>query len=259
MLRSRRKRDHAEGAALFWMLAAQRRSHGCCGCSSPTDDPGDFLDNVSEREADAAEQRLASLHLALIEALDPRRADLRLLQPSSLEGRWRLSARARGGMPRRCARAAVLCVRAPACSCAWRPSRSPAPQPRPRSPQRRDAALRDWAETDFPRGGEQSPGLSSAAAASACSRPHALLALAAEPACRRASHRRHLCRLLPVGVALRSRCWTATPTARGRRQRRSQLHSPLRRRRCRRGAPVRDRRARRRARCAVCQTAIATR
>ena len=62
------KRDHAEGAALFCVLPA-RRHRGLLRLLVAYQTMWDFLDNVSERYADATSTR--QLHLALVQALDP--------------------------------------------------------------------------------------------------------------------------------------------------------------------------------------------
>jgi tetraprenyl-beta-curcumene synthase len=65
-----RKRTHAEGAALFSILP-RRRCLRLLRLLVAYEIVLDFLDNVNEREADAGNGR--QLHLALVEALDPRR------------------------------------------------------------------------------------------------------------------------------------------------------------------------------------------
>jgi tetraprenyl-beta-curcumene synthase len=63
-----RKRDHAEGAALFFLLA-RRRDRRLLRLLVAYQTIWDFLDNVSERDTGQANAR--QLHLALSEALDP--------------------------------------------------------------------------------------------------------------------------------------------------------------------------------------------
>ncbi len=62
------KRDHAEGAALFWVLP-KHRDLRLLRLLVAYQTIWDFLDNVSER--DTGERNAQQLHLALVEALNP--------------------------------------------------------------------------------------------------------------------------------------------------------------------------------------------
>jgi cytochrome P450 len=140
----------------------------------------DFLDNVSERGADAGEVNGRQLHLALSEALDPDApiSDYYRHHPWKDDGGY--------------LRALVETCRA---GCTALPSYS---RVRPHvlagvalcaiqsvnhdpDPERRDAALRAWAERELP--GEQTMKWFELTAAASAFMPHFLLALAAEPSC----------------------------------------------------------------------------
>jgi tetraprenyl-beta-curcumene synthase len=62
------KRDHAEGAALFWILP-NHRDPRLLRLLVAYQTIWDFLDNLSERDTGEANGR--QLHLALVEALEP--------------------------------------------------------------------------------------------------------------------------------------------------------------------------------------------
>ncbi|HEX8714041.1 MAG TPA: DUF2600 family protein [Solirubrobacteraceae bacterium] len=65
-----RKRGHADGAALFWILP-RRRDMNLLRLLVAYQTIWDFLDTVNERGAEAGTGNGCQLHLALIEALDP--------------------------------------------------------------------------------------------------------------------------------------------------------------------------------------------
>jgi cytochrome P450 len=171
------KRDHIEGAALFWVLS-KHRHRSLLRLLVAYQTIIDYLDSVSERHTSELNGR--QLHLALAEALDfdAPISDYYRHNPSKDDGGY--------------LRALVETCRA---CCAALPSYS-----RVRShvlagatlfggvqsvnhcdPRRRDVALRAWAEGQ-PASGEELTWFELAAAASA-RLPHALLALAAECSC----------------------------------------------------------------------------
>jgi cytochrome P450 len=171
------KRDHAEGAALFCVLP-NRRDRQLLRLLVAYQTIWDFLDNLSERVTGEANAR--QLHLALSEALDPEApiSDYYRHHPWKDDGGY--------------LRALVETCRA---GCVALPSYS---RVRPYvlagvtqcsvqsvnhdpDPERRDAALRAWAERESP-GDREISWFEFTAAASAFI-PHALLALAAEPSC----------------------------------------------------------------------------
>jgi cytochrome P450 len=172
-----RKRDHAEGAALFCVLP-RSRDRRLLRLLVAYQTTWDFLDNLSERDTGAANAR--QLHLALSEALDPGApiSDYYRHHPCKDDGGY--------------LRALVECCRV---GCATLPSYS---RVRPYvlagvamcsvqsanhdpDPARRDAALRAWAERES-SGYPTFEWFELTAAASAFT-PHVLLALAAEPSC----------------------------------------------------------------------------
>jgi cytochrome P450 len=158
----------------------------------------DFLDNVSERHTGAANAR--QLHLALREALDPGAA----ISDYYRHNPWKDD----GGY----LRALVETCRA---SCAALPSYS---RVRPHvlagvalcaiqsinhdpDPQRRDAALRAWAEGESP--GERAITWFELTAAASAFTPHVLLALAAESSCEEGDIARTLAAYFPwVSLAI---------------------------------------------------------
>ena len=172
-----RKRDHAEGAALFWILPRSRDPR-LLRLLVAYQTIWDFLDNVSERDADRANSR--QLHLALTEALDPDApiSDYYRHHPWKDDGGY--------------LRALVEACRD---SCVALPSyarvRSPVLEGvalcvvqsfnHDPDPQRRDAALSAWARQEC--SGERAIAWFEFAAAASAFTPHALLALAAEPSC----------------------------------------------------------------------------
>jgi cytochrome P450 len=171
------KRDHAEGAALFWVLP-RFRHRGLLRLLVAYQTIWDYLDNLSERETDEANGR--QLHLALSEALDPEApisdyyehhpwkddgGYLRALVETCREGCEALPSYAR-------VRPHVL---AGVGRCSVQSLNHDA------APGRRDAALEDWARREFP--GEQTMRWFELTAASSAFLPYALFALAAEPGC----------------------------------------------------------------------------
>lgn len=175
-----RKRGHADGAALFWILP-RRRDPNLLRLLVRYQIVWDFLDCVNERAADEGTANGRQLHLALIEALDPGvpmsdyyryhpwRGDggyLRALVQSCRDACAVLPSydRVRPLVVREARRAQVLALNHDVDGDA------------------RDSALRQWAAQEF---ADEQPlswfELSSAASASLTI--HAFLALAAQPAC----------------------------------------------------------------------------
>lgn len=186
-----RKRAHADGAALFWILP-RRRHGGLLALLVAYQTIWDFLDGVSERGAQRGERNGRQLHRALVDALDPRGAicDHYRHHLCTDDGGY---LRALIG----CCRG--VCEQLPA----YELVRPPVLRETARcaiqslnhnpDPHGREYALRAWAarESDREQGdrGREShreQGLSwfeLSAAASASLAPHVLLALAAEEAC----------------------------------------------------------------------------
>lgn len=181
------KRTHAHGAALFWTLP-RKRNLELLRLLVAYELIWDFLDNVSERAAAHGLIDGRQLHLAIAEAIDvrasvsdyygalPWRDDggyLRALVEVCRERCSRLPsyARVRELAVREAHRAQVLAV-----------NHDP-------DPLRRDAELRRWAMEQFP-GRPIACWWELSGAASAPLAIHALLALAAEPRCRRADVQR---------------------------------------------------------------------
>jgi cytochrome P450 len=171
------KRDHAHGAALFCVLP-RSRSRWLLRLLVAYQTLWDFLDNLSERDPQRANG--LQLHLALVEALDPRGpiSDYYRYHPWKDDGGY--------------LRTLVEACRE---SCEALPSYA---RVRPHVlegvrrcsiqsinhdtvPERRDAALRDWAGREFP--GEQTMRWFELTAAASAFVPHALLAMAVEPGC----------------------------------------------------------------------------
>jgi tetraprenyl-beta-curcumene synthase len=179
-----RKRGHTDGAALFCILPRHRNLELLRMLVS-FEIIWDFLDSINERGAGNGTVNGRQLHLALIEALDPDapisdyyrhhpwRDDggyLRRLVETCRRGCRALPsyARVRPFLIREATRGQVLALNHdldPAC---------------------RDAALRGWAEREFPVVGQEASWFELSGAASASLTMHALLALAAEPACTKA-------------------------------------------------------------------------
>jgi tetraprenyl-beta-curcumene synthase len=173
-----RKRDHTEGAALFWVLG-RGRDRALLRLLVAYQTIWDFLDNVSERAPDAANSR--QLHLALTDALDPQApiSDYYVRHPWKRDGDY--------------LRALVQSCRA---ACLTLPSYAQVRLPmlagvalcevqglnHEPDPERRDEALRDWVE----RLPHTDPALHwwELGAAASGFLPHVLLVLAAEPSCR---------------------------------------------------------------------------
>jgi tetraprenyl-beta-curcumene synthase len=182
-----RKRGHADGAALFWILP-RRRDNDLLRLLVAYQTIWDFLDTVNERGADVGTGNGRQLHVALVEALDPTLpiSDYYRYHP------WRED----GG---------YLCALVETCrrGCARLPSYGLIKPLVVREalraqvlalnhdtdPHGRDAALKDWAEGELAaERGVTWFELSSAASASLTI--HAFLALAAQPACSEVELRR---------------------------------------------------------------------
>jgi tetraprenyl-beta-curcumene synthase len=177
-----RKRGHADGAALFWILP-RRRHPSLLALLVAYQTMWDFLDNVSERGAHAGRENGEMLHRALVAAIDaqaPLGEHYRHHPQDGDEGYLDALVRAcREG----CAKLPGFArVRPPALSetagCAVQ-SINHEPDPAVR-----DAELRAWAarRCEPPEAGELR-WFEMAAAASASLVPHVLLALAAEERC----------------------------------------------------------------------------
>ena len=172
-----RKRDHAEGAALFWILP-RSRDQRLLRLLVAYQTIWDFLDNVSERDTGKANSR--QLHLALTEALDPGApiSDYYRYHPWKDDGGYLRA------LVETCRRSCVALpsftrvrssVLAGVALCAVQSfNHDP-------DPDRRDAALSAWAQREC--SGERAIVWFEFAAAASAFTPHALLALAAEPAC----------------------------------------------------------------------------
>jgi tetraprenyl-beta-curcumene synthase len=171
------KRDHAEGAALFWVLV-RRRDRRLLRLLIAFQTIWDFLDNASEREPTAVNAR--QLHLALTDALDtdapmsdyythhPWRRDggyLRELVKTCRAGCLTLPSY-RLVRPHMLAGTALCEVQGL--------NHDP-------DPDRRDAALKAWTQR-FTRTNPRLEWFELAAAASGFT-PHVLLVLAVDPSC----------------------------------------------------------------------------
>jgi tetraprenyl-beta-curcumene synthase len=173
-----RKRTHADGAALFWILP-RRRNLCLLRLLVAYEVIFDFLDDLHEHHASSANSR--QLYLALIEALDPGGhisayyshhvwsddcGYLRGLVEACREGCALLPgyARVRPIVRHETARALVLGINHAV------------------DPVDRDAALRDWAQREC-AGHSGASWFELSGAASASLTVHALLALAAESGC----------------------------------------------------------------------------
>jgi tetraprenyl-beta-curcumene synthase len=174
------KRGHTDGAALFTVLCSTRNLD-LLRVLVAYELIWDFLDTVNERGARAGQANGRQLHLALIEALDPRtpisdyyrhhlwRDDagyLRALVETCRRGCNRLPSyeRVRRLVAHEATRAQVLGIN------------------HELDPHHRDAALCRWAAHEFPAEREAT-WFELTGAASASLTIHALLALAAEPRC----------------------------------------------------------------------------
>lgn len=176
-----RKRTHADGAALFWILP-QVRSLSLLRTLVAYELILDFLDNVNERALSRGEANGRQLHRALIEAVDlgsalsdyylyhPWKDDAGYLNALVTACRTGCSSLPSYGQVSRllvkeARRAQVLAL-----------NHNP-------DPDLRDERLREWAASEFP-GQPQAEWFELTGAASASLTVHALLALAAEPCCR---------------------------------------------------------------------------
>jgi tetraprenyl-beta-curcumene synthase len=174
------KRPHLDGAALFWILP-RRRNLRLLRLLVVYEIALEFLDEMTEQVFDAGLAHRCQLHLALAEALDLQApiSDYYLFAPEREDGGY-LQALVRAcrdhcaGLPsyhrvrtlllREATRAQVLAL-----------NHDP-------DPDRRDASLREWVSRELP-GQHEAAWFELSAAATASLTVHALLALAAEPAC----------------------------------------------------------------------------
>ncbi|MGH2852806.1 MAG: DUF2600 family protein [Solirubrobacteraceae bacterium] len=174
------KRGHTDGAALFSILP-RTRDRSLLRLLVAYEIAWDFLDTVNERGATAGQANGLQLHLALIEALDPNApisdhyrhhpwsqddGYLRALVEACRRSASQLPSygRVRRSAVEEATRAQVLGIN------------------HELDPGRRDAALRAWAARKLPTEPEAS-WFELTGAASASLTIHALLALAADPAC----------------------------------------------------------------------------
>jgi cytochrome P450 len=171
------KRDHAEGAALFCVLP-RRRHRRLLALLVAYQTIWDFLDNLSERDTGEANAR--QLHLALVEALDPDASisDYYCHHPWKDDGGYlrELVEACRAGCAALPAYPLVRWqVLAGTALCAVQSiNHDP-------NPERRDSALRTWAEREA--AGEPAMSWFELTAAASAFTPHVLLALAAESSC----------------------------------------------------------------------------
>lgn len=171
------KRDHAEGAALFWVLL-NRRDHRLLRLLVAYQTIWDFLDNVSEHDTDETDAR--QLHRALVEALDPETpiSDYYRHHSYKNDGGYlrELVNACRAGCMALPSYALVRphVLAAAALSTVQSINHDP-------DPVRRDTTLRAWAEREAPEERAMT-WFELAAAASACV-PHPFLCLAAESSC----------------------------------------------------------------------------
>jgi tetraprenyl-beta-curcumene synthase len=182
-----RKRGHADGAALFWILP-RHRDLNLLRVLVTYQTIWDFLDSVNERGAHKGTVNGLQLHKALVEALDPSvpisdyyryhpwQEDggyLRTLVETCREGCAALPsyARVKPLAVREARRAQVLALN------------------HDLDARDRDAALEEWAVEEFPEG-QSASWFELSSAASASLTVHAFLALAAQPRCTEAEVRR---------------------------------------------------------------------
>jgi tetraprenyl-beta-curcumene synthase len=175
-----RKRAHADGAALFWILPRRREPH-LLKLLVDYQLAWDFLDNVSERGAKVGDANHLTLYSALVDALDTggQVSDYYRFHPWSDDGGYlsalvsacragcaRLPAytQVRSMLHRETTRALVLGVNHDLDS------------------QTRDATLKRWVERER-FGNTQASWFELTSAASASLTVHAILALAAESRC----------------------------------------------------------------------------
>jgi tetraprenyl-beta-curcumene synthase len=174
------KRGHTDGAALFTILC-RARNLDLLRLLVAYELIWDFLDTVNERGAQTGQANGKQLHLALVEALDPRvpfsdyyrhhpwRCDGGYLRTLVNTCRQCLSSLPSYGQIRpfvveEANRAQVLAIN------------------HELDPTHRDAALREWAAREFPSE-QEATWFELSGAASASLTIHALLAFAAEPEC----------------------------------------------------------------------------
>jgi cytochrome P450 len=171
------KRDHAHGAALFCVLP-RSRSRRLLRLLVAYQTLWDFLDNVSERDTEQANG--IQLHLALVEALDPRGpiSDYYRYHPWKEDGGY-LRALVEACRESCEALPSYACVRPHVLEGVRRCSIQRINHDT--VPERRDAALKNWAGREFP--GEHAMLWFELTAAASAFMPHALLALAVEPSC----------------------------------------------------------------------------
>lgn len=199
-----RKRGNIHGAALFWTLP-DRRSPALLRSLVAWDVLADYLDCASERGAGRGLANGRRLHLALVEALQPR-------APISEHYAHHLSG-ADGGY----ARALIAACRS---GCEQLPSHAELAGPMVRAarltevlainhepdPAAREAALREWADRQMPDA--EQPFFERTAGASAWLTVFAMLALAARPAHRdgevEQTYNAYLRSISPVGAMLDS-------------------------------------------------------
>lgn len=175
-----RKRENADGAALFWILP-KRRDHNLLRLLVAYQMIWDFLDSVSERGASEGTANGRQLHKALVEALDPSApiSDYYRFHPWQRDGGYLR------GLVETCRE---CCAALPSFGrvrpLVVREARRAQVQALNHDvdPAERDGALQQWVAEEFEQ--EQRVSwfeLSSAASASLA--VHAFLALAAQPAC----------------------------------------------------------------------------
>jgi cytochrome P450 len=174
-----RKRPNIDGAALFWTLP-RVRAPGVLRLLISYQILLDYLDCTSERGAHVGIANGRQLHRAMIEALDPAVApsDYYQQHPWSADGGYvsALVAECRAHVQRLPSYAAV---REPLLQAAVLAAQALALNHHPQG-ERRDAALKRWAEAHFPESGELA-WFEWSAAASAWLTILALLALAGDP------------------------------------------------------------------------------
>lgn len=173
-----RKRANIDGAALFWILP-RVRSRELLRLLVAYEILADFLDCTSESAAHVGIGNGLQLHLALIEALDPdlQASDYYRYHPWVEDGGYvrALVDTCRDACDRLPSYEAArpLLHRAACLTQVLALNHEP-------DPQRRDAALKSWADTHFP-GGEELSWFEWTGGASAWLTVLALLALAADP------------------------------------------------------------------------------
>jgi tetraprenyl-beta-curcumene synthase len=192
-----RKRDHVEGAALFWVLG-RGRDRRVLRLLVAYQTIWDFLDNASERAPAAA--NTGQLHRALVDALDPHApaSDYYRHHPWKRDGGYldALVGACRAGclaLPSYQQVRAQMLAGVALCEVQ---SFNHDPDP-----DRRDAGLKAWAER-LP-GGDPALDWFELAAAASGFLPHVLLVLAGEPSCRESDASEALAAYFPwVSLAL---------------------------------------------------------